>query len=334
MYKGYENEINMAVGNAYNIEMEKVNSQLEKEIMFILIGDVNSGKSTTINKLIGDNVARAGSKPGETMQIAKYSYKDKIVFVDTPGLNDINKANSQETLGYLRNADIILYFLNAAGTVLSNSEKESLDKIKKDNSNIIIVLNKIDAADDVGNIINFIKNETDNEIKIIPISSRTGQNVDELRSEILDVLKKKSKDILFARTIQEKSSIAKKWIMGAATSAGAIGMAPIPGSDIIPITSIQVGLLTKLATIYERPLKKEVAKELILATFAGNIGKSVFRQIVKTIPVLGPFAGAGIAAAMTAALGYSVKHAYENNIDLDVENLLRLYKMFYNKKQI
>ena len=47
----------------FNEEMDEVNSQLEQEILFAMVGDVNAGKSSTINKLVGEEVANVGSKP-------------------------------------------------------------------------------------------------------------------------------------------------------------------------------------------------------------------------------------------------------------------------------
>lgn len=317
---------------AYEEEINKINEQLEKEIIFAMIGDVNTGKSSTINKLIGDEVASVGPKPGETVTINKYQYKDKIIFADTPGLDDINSKNSEETLKFYQEADIILFFLNAAGTVFSEGEKKSFEKIKKVNNNIIFVLNKIDAAEDIPSLVKYIQDNTNNEYKVIPISSKTGENIDLLRNAILDILKKRGKDIQFAKHIKEKSSIANKWIVAAASSAAAVGAAPIPGSDIVPITGIQVGLMLKLAALYNKPITKDRAKELIIASVTGNIGKSLFRQVLKFIPGAGSIVGASIAGGMTLALGYAIKYAYENDIDLDAETLKTLYTTFMKEK--
>lgn len=336
----YRGEVNKLVQfsdeefeDAYEKELNDVSEQLEKDIVFAMIGDVNSGKSSTINLLVGDKVAEVGARPGETTEIDRHPYKDKIVFADTPGLDDINKKNSEETLKFYKEADIILFFLNAAGTVFSDGEKRSFDKIKKINKNIIIVLNKIDAAEDIQSLVAYIKNHTKNNFDVIPISSLgTGKNIDKLRNAILEILKQKKKDIQFARNIKEKSPTANKWIIAAATSAGAVGATPIPGSDIVPITGIQVGLMIKLATLYEKPISKERAKELTIASLTGNVGKSLFRQVVKLIPGAGSFAGAGVASSMTLALGYALKYAYENNIDLNAENLKYLYEIYRKDK--
>lgn len=84
----------------FDREMKDVNEQLDSEILFVLIGDINAGKSSTMNQIMGEDVASVGAQPGETKEIKKYKYNEKIVFVDTPGLDDVNKENSAETLSY------------------------------------------------------------------------------------------------------------------------------------------------------------------------------------------------------------------------------------------
>ena len=90
-------------------------------------------------------------------------------------------------------------------------------------------------------------------------------------------------------------------------------------------------LLTRLAVLYNRPITKETARELVITTIAGNIGKSIFRQIIKVFPGAGSVAGATVAGATTLALGYAVKYAYENNIDVNPENITKLYKKYRDK---
>lgn len=327
-----EERYRKSVEKAFEQELNEINLQLEKEIIFALVGDVNVGKSSTIDQLMGEEVANVGAKPGETIKVGKYKLKgkDKIIFYDTPGLNDINESNSKETLDFYKEADVILFLLNSAGTVFSKPEKKCFDEIKKVNSQIIIVLNKIDVTSeaDVVEQTNFIKDHTGEDFKIVPISSRTGKNIDDLRDIVIDILRTRGKDILFARFLKDKSAIADKWILGAGVAAGSVGLLPIPGSDIIPITSIQVGLLMKLATLYDRTIPKEAAQELVISTIVGNAGKSIFRQLVKLIPGAGPIVGAGVASAMTVALGYAAKYAYENDISLDAQTLKSLFEMF------
>ena len=92
--------------------------------------------------------------------------------------------------------------------------------------------------------------------------------------------------------------------------------------------------MVKLATLYEKPLSKERAKELTIATITGNIGKTLFRQVIKFIPGAGSVAGGSIAGGMTLALGYAVKYAYENDIELDANSLKSFYEYFRKKDKI
>lgn len=325
-----------AFDKAFDQEYEEINAQLLKEVHIAMIGDINTGKSSTINQIMGVDVAPTGAQPGETVQVQYYHYKDKIIFADTPGLDDIKQEHSEATMKFYKEADIVLFFLNAAGTVLSEGEKKNLDTIAKLNPNILLVLNKIDAADDVKTIVKYVKNHTDNEFQIIPTSSRTSEGIDDLRFAMLDMLEKVNKEALMSMHIEgkkNKAKIANRWINTAAVSAAGVGAIPIPGSDFVPLTTIQVGLMIRLATLYDKPMSKKAAKEFAIATVTGNIGKTIFRQVVKIIPGAGSVAAAGVAGSMTYALGQAVKYAYENDLDLDMATFTKFYQAFRKKDE-
>src|SRR5690606_20392165 len=137
-------------------------------------------------------------------EVKKYYYRDNILFVDTPGLDDIYQEHSQETLKFYNEADVILFFLNAAGTVLSDTELKSLNKIATFNKKVIIVLNKIDAADDIPSLVNYILEHTEFAYPVIPISSKTGEHMELLQKEILQQLKEVNKDLLLAANMADK----------------------------------------------------------------------------------------------------------------------------------
>lgn len=327
-------QLDEAVDEVYEKEMQKINDQLDQELLIALVGEVNAGKSSTINKIIGKDVASTNPQPGETVSVDPYNIEglEKIKFMDTPGLNDPNDENPRKTIEFIDQADIVLFFTNAAGTVFSDSEREKFQAIEKHNKNILLVLNKIDAAEGIESLVDFIKGQTGNKYEVLPISSRTGENLDKLKGSILSLLKKRGKDILFAKSMKDKSQTANRWIAGAGVSAGGIGALPIPGSDVIPLTALQVGLILKLAALYGKPMSKDTAKELIIITTTRTIGQTVYRQIVKFIPGAGSVAGGIVASSLTLALGYGVKHAFENNIEINFDYILNQFKKFKNRK--
>lgn len=332
MVSGFENFEDI-FEDIFKKKSDDINAQLNRKLIISLVGDVNCGKSSTINRLMKEDIVSVGAKPGETKEIKEIPYRENIIFVDTPGLDDVVKTNSDITLKYYKNSDVILFFLNAAGTVLSESELKNLEEIEKVNQDIIIVLNKIDAADEIPELTKYIQDHTDYKYPVTPISSRTGENISLLQNKLMDILEKKSKDILLATNLKDKASIANRWIIGAGASSAAVGALPVPGSDFVPLISIQVGLIIKLSTLYNKPVSKENAKELIIATVIGNIGKTVFRQIVKVVPGAGSVIGASVAGATTVALGYAIRYMHENDIELNADHLKSVYEMFLSQQK-
>lgn len=335
MVKEFEKEVMQAMDKMFENEMKKVNDALDQELLISLIGEVNAGKSSTVNKIIGEDIASTNPMPGETVSVDPYNIRglENIKFMDTPGLNDPNDENPKKTLEFVQKSDVVLFFLNAAGTVFSESEKEKFNEIEKHNKDILIVLNKIDAAENIPSIVQFVKEHTNHKYKVIPISSKTEENLETLKKEILFLLEKKGKDLLFAKSMKEKSSAATRWIIGAGVSAGIIGASPIPGSDVLPLTTLQAGLIIKLSNLYDKPLTKKAAKDMIVVTATQTIGHTIYRQALKFIPGAGSIIGGTVASSMTLALGYGVKYAYENNIAIDYAMIGDLFEKLKDREK-
>ncbi|MDQ0428036.1 GTP-binding protein Era [Planomicrobium stackebrandtii] len=335
MVKEFEKEVMQAMDKMFENEMKKVNDALDQELLISMIGEVNAGKSSTVNKIIGEDIASTNPMPGETVSVDPYNIRglENIKFMDTPGLNDPNDENPKKTLEFVQKSDVVLFFLNAAGTVFSESEKEKFNEIEKHNKDILIVLNKIDAAENIPSIIKFVQDHTGHKYKVIPISSKTEENLETLKKEILFLLEKKGKDLLFAKSMKEKSSAATRWIIGAGISAGVIGASPIPGSDVLPLTTLQVGLIIKLSNLYDKPLTKKAAKDMIVITATQTIGHTLYRQALKFIPGAGSIIGGTVASSMTLALGYGVKYAYENNIAIDYDMIGDLFEKLKKREK-
>lgn len=324
-------DVNQAIDVSFDEASEEINEQLGGELYISLVGDVNAGKSSTINALLEEELVTVGARPGETVEVKEIRHKDNIVFVDTPGLDDVVTENSAKTLAYYKKSDVILFFLNAAGTVLSENELKTLNSIEKNNQDILIVLNKIDAADDIPSLVDYIKKQTKSRYPVIPISSRTGENLTKLQDALLEILKEKSKDLLLGKELKDKNRIANNWILSAGAAATSVGALPVPGSDFVPLVGIQVSLILKLSSLYDQPISKANAKELVIATVVGNAGKAVFRQVVKFVPGAGSIVGASVAGGTTVALGHAIKYIYEQDLNLNVNELNKIYKSFMKK---
>ncbi|UCZ51929.1 50S ribosome-binding GTPase [Bacillus shivajii] len=321
--KEMKKEVEETIDTKFDKEMDDINQQLDEDCILAFVGDVNTGKSSTLNLIFDEPVTGVGALPGETTSIKIIPYKENIIFADTPGLSDVVSEHSSETWEYFKKADAVLFFLNAAGTVLSDREKESFEKIKKEHKRIIIVLNKIDAAENVGELVSYIRSQIGSQYDIIPVSSKTKEGIESLEDAILELMK--DKDFVIGRHLRAKGKAANRVINRTSIAAASIGASPIPGSDFVPLSAIQVRMLIKLSKIYGKKMTKTRAKSMILSTITGNIGRTIVRQLSKVIPGYGMVIGASVAGAMTLALGRSVKYMYEKDLDLDKELLTDLY---------
>lgn len=99
-------------------------------------------------------------------------------------------------------------------------------------------------------------------------------------------------------------------IHSAATAAGAIGISPIPGSDIVPITAVQAGMLIGLAKVFGISLTEAAAKQTATAFVVGNMGKMIASSLSKFVPFLGSAVCATVAVGLTEALGWETAEEF------------------------
>ncbi len=117
-----------------------------------IIGNPNVGKSTIMNALVGEKLSIITSK----MQTTRHRIKGivsgddfQIVYSDTPGILKPNYKLQESMLKFVDNAlidaDIILYVTDVIEDPAKN--QDYIDKIKKSNMPVIVLINKIDLSD-------------------------------------------------------------------------------------------------------------------------------------------------------------------------------------------
>ena len=152
-----------------------------------LIGRPNVGKSTLMNKLIGQKIAITSKKPQTTrnrIQTVYTSEKGQIVFVDTPG---IHKAKSK--LGeYMVNTaertvnevDVILWLVEPSNFI-GAGEQHIIEKLNKTKTPVILVMNKIDTVKKE-ELIQYV--DTYRKVydfaEVVPLSAKNGDNIEVL----------------------------------------------------------------------------------------------------------------------------------------------------------
>ena len=154
-----------------------------------VIGKTNVGKSSIINRLVGEKVSAIANKPQTTRTRIKGIVNrpnSQIIFLDTPGLHKskskLGNVMIENAIESIPEADIVLYVIDASK---SSIDEKIMDKIKETNKKTILIINKIDLIDKekLASIINLYKDLYDFKA-IIPVSIKKEKNVEEILKEI------------------------------------------------------------------------------------------------------------------------------------------------------
>jgi GTPase len=169
-----------------------INTQKGHKSGFIsIIGRPNVGKSTFLNRVIGQKIAIMSDKPQTTrnkVQGVLTTNDAQFIFIDTPGihkpkhkLGDFMMKVAQNTL---KEVDVILFMVNAQEG-FGRGEEFILEKFQSVRTPIFLVINKIDQVhpDELLKIIESYKEKYDFS-EIIPISALEGNNVETLLGQI------------------------------------------------------------------------------------------------------------------------------------------------------
>ena len=158
-----------------------------------LIGRPNAGKSTLLNRLVGEKIAAVSNKPQTTRHKIKGVVtldEGQIVFVDTPGVHKpgylLNRRMMSAVHDAILSVDLVVLMRDASVST-GNGDRFVLDLIKQSGSKAITVLNKVDKINEKEKLlplIEFYSNEYDFEA-IIPVSALKGDAVTALLNEIV-----------------------------------------------------------------------------------------------------------------------------------------------------
>ncbi|MBQ8199807.1 MAG: GTPase Era [Lachnospiraceae bacterium] len=170
--------------------------QKEKKTGFVtLIGRPNVGKSTLMNRLIGQKIAITSNKPQTTRNKIQTVYtcdEGQIVFLDTPGIhkskNKLGDYMVSAAMHTLKEVDVILWLVEPSNFI-GAGERHIIEQLKKVKTPVILVINKIDTVKKE-QILEFI--DTYRQVfdfqEIVPVSALKGDNEEDLIQTIFKYL--------------------------------------------------------------------------------------------------------------------------------------------------
>lgn len=165
--------------------------------LIAIIGRPNVGKSTLLNRLVGEKVSITSPRTQTTRHRIlgiKTNAQAQLVFVDTPGLQVqqktvMNQYMNKAARASLEGVDCVLLLITARGW--QPGDFYPLQFVARESAPpIILVINKIDALADRSKLLPLIEESAAKAAfaDIVPVSARSGDNVDDLEKAIIRLL--------------------------------------------------------------------------------------------------------------------------------------------------
>ena len=150
-----------------------------------VIGRSNVGKSTLLNRVLGEKLTIISDKPQTTRNKIQLIYTDEnmqAIFLDTPGIqtpkNKLGDYMLKVSMSTLNEVDVITYIVDTTEEI-GKLDSEIIEKLKLVDTKIILLINKIDktSSDKVNELVEMYSKVGIFE-EIIPISALTGDNLE------------------------------------------------------------------------------------------------------------------------------------------------------------
>lgn len=158
-----------------------------------LIGRPNVGKSTLLNRLIGEKISIVSRRPQTTRHRIlgiRTTDCDQVVYVDTPGLHTaegrrLNRYLARVASGSVEGVDCILLVIAANGWTAE--DEQALDLVRNLRTPVILGINKIDQVRDRRRLLPLTRDSATRMafVDIVPLSARTGENVERLEQVVI-----------------------------------------------------------------------------------------------------------------------------------------------------
>lgn len=161
-----------------------------------IIGRPNVGKSTLLNRILGEKLSITSHKPQTTRhQILGIKTQDNIqtIYVDTPGLHKnikraINRYMNKTALQTLEEVDVIIWVLE--GLRWLDEDEWIYKRLKEIKKPIIVLVNKVDQVKAKTDLLPYLQqlSKKADFVSIMPVSAQKGINVAELEKVIAELL--------------------------------------------------------------------------------------------------------------------------------------------------
>jgi len=317
---------------------DRLRKQIEAEqrdkLKIALFGQPGAGKSSLINRIVGQNVAKTGAGTDITVEAQVIDYEDLLI-VDLPGYGT-SKFPPNEWFREFSPMDYDLFLCVFSGK-FHEADTSFFQQLKNSGKVCLFVRNKHDDLWQDGKEVHEIEQEIKQDVEkqvgseqlvyFVSCRKQTGleQLVDGIQNALDPVKKEKyvrSAKAYTAKHLQDKKEACDKLVYTHAGLAAANGLNPIIGLDIGVDISIIINLFAKIRAAYGLsdakinnlgsnilPLGKKVidfaSKEGVALLLKRYAATEATKEIAKWIPIVGQAIAASAGFAMTLSIGKS-----------------------------
>ena len=178
----------------------RLGNAIKTGIPVAIVGATNTGKSTLLNALLGEDRAIVSDIAGTTRDTVEETFNiNGTVFrlIDTAGIRkteeEIEKIGINRSLLKLSQADIVLGVIDATAPLSEQRQhvQEIASRIRFNEQTLLLLLNKMDLVSDPSRAETMLV--LDREIPTIPLSAKTGQGLETLKNSLMTVWEKRLK---------------------------------------------------------------------------------------------------------------------------------------------
>lgn len=333
----------------FEYSQEKLDEELRKfqetfkKPNILICGQTGAGKSSIVNFIFKDDVAKVSNAKPCTTDITLYKGEDVNIF-DSEGYEMGKEEHYKEMLfdNFLcknehkgidgdESVHVVWYVINGAGKKITDYDALLLKRILAEKYKVCIIISQIDqmTMTQLNELVNGAKAITNSIVNVSIFRTSTDRAAIEYRdgngnkltdwdelvewsiAQMPDMCKDRFASALKAG-LKEKRDRAFKRIAAAATAAAAVGATPIPFSQAALLIPIQASLIISVLNIYGIKASGGTGTlgNLLVTLGVQNLGRTAAANLIKMFPgagsVIGGIINASIAASFTTAIGKAV----------------------------
>jgi uncharacterized protein (DUF697 family)/GTPase SAR1 family protein len=306
-----------------------------------VFGKTGVGKSTLVNAIFGEEVAATGIGRPVTLGSHLYVHRTgKLGIYDTQGLEvgrDTERIvhelqafiDHSRALPFTEQVHLAWYCVRASDRRFEQAEAAFVRRLAELELPVVLVLTQVPARRDAGGTLHVAPDALELARQVeqmqLPVHGGRPVLVNALADpfigaeqhgllELLDASFRLAPDeaaeaLVAAQRIDpaRKAAAAQKAVRNAVAAATAAGFTPIPMADAAILVPIQIGMMGRIAAIYDIPMDRATVAALATTTATTQGGRAAATGLLKLVPGIGTLAGGaitgGVAGSITLAVG-------------------------------